>query len=573
MRPVVELLEEHVSKAMAAASGVDNAQPAVRVSQYEKFGDFQANGVMGLSKKLKRKGPELAQEVVRRLSLDGICREVTVAGPGFINLFLDPAFIADCLSSMSRDENAGIEPVSAPQTVAVDFSCPNVAKEMHIGHIRSTIIGDAVSRLLEMRGHNVRRINHIGDWGTQFGMLIQYLRKTRPEAIDGTATLSISSLENFYREAKRCFDEDAAFAEEARKEVTRLQGGDTASLRAWQAICDVSRRRFQDNYDILDVRIEEMGESFYNPFLPSMVEDLLERGVAAESEGAVCIFVKGIEAPFMVRKSDGGFGYAATDLAALRYRVGELGAKRIIYVTDARQKEHFRQLFSAARMAGYAGEDMRLDHVAFGAVLGNDGKPLKTRSGKNVLLKDVIQEAVRRARSVVEEKNDAFDPEEKERIARIVGLGALKYVDLRQNISSDYVFDWDRMLSLEGDTAPYLQYAYARICSIFRKGGVAMEDVADVKPALEAPEELRLGTWLIRYNEIVNQAASECRPNLVANYIYELAVRFTSFYSACPVLKADSETMRRARLFLCRLTARVTAHGLGLLGIRVSERM
>ncbi len=572
MRPLLETLERRVADVIAAVTGVENAVAAVRATEDERFGDFQINGVMSLAKKLKRKGFDLAHEVLKSLDLRDICSRVEVAGPGFINLKLSPRFVSRTLLAMGRDARLGLDTVSAPETVVVDFSCPNVAKEMHIGHIRSTIIGDAVCRLLEALGFDVRRINHIGDWGTQFGMLIQYLRHTEPEAVTGAKTLAINDLEEFYRAAKARFDAEPAFADAARAEVVKLQGGDQESLGVWRAICDASRRKFEENYALLGIRLEEMGESFYNRFLPEIVADLQGRGIARQSEGAVCIFIEGYGAPFMIRKSDGGYLYATTDLAALRYRVKELRARRIVYVTDARQKGHFAQLFAAARTAGYAEPDTRLDHAAFGSILGADGTPLKTREGKNVLLKDVIAEAVARARKVVAEKNPDLSAEEQEKIARIVGVGALKYFDLRQNMISDYVFDWDRMLALEGDTAPYLQYAYARIRSIFRKGGIKESEFAGAEPRVEERTENRLALWLLRLNEVAEDAARECRPNLVANYLYELATRFTAFYSECPVLKAE-ERVRAGRLLLCDITARALAMGLGLLGIEVSERM
>jgi len=572
MRPISEILDARITSAIAAATGVEDGPAAVRASQDERFGDYQANGVMSLAKRLRRPGPELAKEVIEAADLSGIAEEVAPAGPGFINIRLREAFIDETIKRMAEDERLGVDPASPPETVVVDFSSPNVAKEMHIGHIRSTIIGDSISRILEFLDHRVRRVNHVGDWGTQFGMLIQYLKENDPEAVAGRRDLSINDLEEFYRAAKERFDADPEFREAARREVVKLQKGDPESLAAWRAICEESRRRFKENYDALDVTLEEMGESFYNRFLPEVVEDLLRRGIARESEGAVCVFLEGFSSPFIVRKKDGGYLYATTDLAALRYRVERLGARRVIYVTDSRQKNHFRQLFATARLAGWAGPGVRLEHAAFGSVLGKDGKPLKTREGRNIRLKEVIEEAVERAMRVVRAKNPDLPSPEQEKIARIVGIGALKYADLRQNPASDYVFDWDRMLSLDGDTAPYLQYAYARIRSIFRKGRVDPESLKGEGPALGEPAERRLALWLCRYNEIVETAGRELRPNVIANFLYELAVRLTGFYGECPVLKAPPE-LRTGRLVLCDLTARVLRRGLSLLGIAVSERM
>jgi len=572
MGSLIERLDRRIAEALAAVTGIPDAAAAVKPTEDERFGDFQANGVMSLAKRLKRNPRELAREVLARLDLGDICSRVETAGPGFINLTVSSRFLSAELGALARDARLGLDAAAVRETIVVDFSCPNVAKEMHIGHIRSTIIGDAICRLLEARGHDVRRINHIGDWGTQFGMLIEYLRRTDPEAVRGGKTLAIGDLEEFYRAAKARFDADPEFAEAARREVVKLQAGDPESVAVWRVICDVSRRKFEENYVLLDVRLEEMGESFYNGFLPEIAADLAARGIARESDGALCVFLEGFGAPFMVRKRDGGYLYATTDLAALKYRVEAMGARRIIYVTDARQKEHFRQLFAAARLAGYAPEDVRLEHAAFGSILGADGAPLKTRAGRNVLLKDVIAEAVARARRVVAEKNPELPAAEQDAIARIIGVGALKYFDLRQNPSSDYVFDWDRMLALDGDTAPYLQYAYARVQSIFRKGAVREEEYAGVDPLIDARVEARLGLWLLRFGETAAAAARDCRPNIVAGYLYELAARFTAFYGECPVLKAE-EPARAGRLLLCRLTARVLAAGLRLLGIEVSERM
>lgn len=573
MKLLASIFEEKISHAMAEVSGIPDQPAVVKASQNERFGDFQANGIMGLAKKTKQNGRALAGQVVAALDLSDLCEAVEVAGPGFINLRLKGEFLAAQILEMTGHDQLGIDRVAAPETVVVDFSCPNIAKEMHVGHIRSTIIGDAVSRLLEVLGHDVRRINHIGDWGTQFGMLIQYLRRAYPDSVTGAAPLAIEDLEDFYRKAKACFDEEPEFADASRKEVTRLQGGEPESRKAWETICQVSREKFQEIYELLDIQLTEMGESFYNPFLPDLVTDLLSRSVACESEGAICIFVAGMDAPFMIQKRDGGFGYATTDMAALRYRIRELGAVRIIYVTDARQKDHFKQLFAAAGMAGYTDGGIALAHAAFGSILGKDGKPLKTRASRNVLLKEIIEEAITRARRVVQDKNPDLPEEAVTPIAEAVGLGALKYMDLRQNPASDYVFDWDRMLSLEGDTAPYLQYAYARICAIFRKGDIDPSACRGTAPVLAHEAERRLALFLLRYNETVIQAARDIRPNQVANYLYELATRFTGFYTACPVLKAEAAETKDSRLLLCDLTGRVMKHGLGLLGINVSERM
>jgi arginyl-tRNA synthetase len=464
----------------------------------------------------------------------------------------------------------------------VDFSSPNVAKEMHVGHLRSTIIGDCLCRLLEFEGHRVIRQNHIGDWGTQFGMLIAYLREQNADA----AQARIADLEQFYRDAKRRFDGDPAFADAARKAVVDLQGGRPESVAVWQRIVDQSRTHYQPIYDRLGIALtaaDERGESFYNPMLAAVVQDLKAKGLATESDGAICAFPGGFKnkdgepLPFIVQKSDGAFLYATTDLAAVRHRVSELKARRIVYVTDSRQKLHFEMLFATVRAAGWATAGVELVHVMFGSVLGEDGTPLKTRSGETVKLKELLDEAVERAMAVVEQKNPDLPAEKKAEIAQAVGIGAVKYADYSNNRTSDYVFSFDKMLAMEGNTAPYMQYAYARIRSIGRK---AVDRGVDVKAelaglgqvSLTEADELALAKHLIRYGEAIEAALADYRPNVLTTYLYDLAQRFSSFYTSCPVLDADP-SKRPTRLLLCDLTARTIRHGLGLLGIAVVEMM
>jgi len=598
MKLVVDILEERISKAMASVAGCDDCAAIVRPSTDPKFGDYQANGVMGLAKKVKTNPRKLAEEVVKNIDLNDICEEPEVAGPGFINLRLKPEFLADRLLEINRHiSNLGIDKTTKPKNIVVDFSSPNIAKQMHVGHLRSTIIGDCICRVLECLGHNVIRQNHVGDWGTQFGMLITYLvyEKTasrmekvfgkRPE--DAFDVSSLSDTEQLYREAKKEYDSDPDFAQLSREYVVALQKREQGALNYWKRIVDISINESQVIYDQLGVNLspdDVKGESEYNDDLPKVVGELKKNGFAEESDGAVCVFPEGFKnkegqpLPFIIQKSDGAYLYATTDLAALRYRINELKADSIIYVTDSRQKLHFEMLFAVARMAGWVGDDIELSHVMFGSVLGEDGTPLKTRSGENVKLKELLDEAVERAKSVVEEKNPELSSEKKDEIARAVGIGAVKYADYSNNRTSDYVFSFDKMLAMDGNTAPYMQYAYARIKSIERKAQSKDVDIEDELAGLEAlslaePAELDLAKYLIRYGEAIQAAAADYRPNYLTAYLYELAQKFSAFYANCPVLQAGADK-RPTRLLLCDLTAKTIRHGLSeLLGIEVVEQM
>jgi arginyl-tRNA synthetase len=587
MRTILDLLEERISEAMTALSGQAECPAIVRPTADPKFGDYQANGVMGLAKKMKTNPRKLAGDLVSRLDLSDLCDTPEIAGPGFINLRLKPEYLTLRLKAVAGDiARLNIDPVEAPETVVVDLSSPNVAKQMHVGHLRSTIIGDSLCRLLEFQGHHVIRQNHIGDWGTQFGMLIAFLLENDPTVGTG-GDIEIEDLEQFYRSAKARFDEDPAFADTARQAVVTLQTGDAQSVAVWQRIVDESRRHYQPVYDMLSVRLtqeNERGESFYNDLLAPVVKDLKDKGLAQISDGATCVFPKGFKnkegdpMPFIVQKSDGGFLYATTDCAALRYRVSELKADRIVYVTDSRQKLHFDMLFATARAAGFAHEATTLSHVMFGTVLGEDGSPLKTRSGENIKLKDLLDEAVDRAKAVVEAKNPELAEAQKLSIAQAVGVGAVKYADYSNNRTSDYIFSFDKMLAMEGNTAPYMQYAYARVQSIGRRAkdrGIDVDaELAEIDTlALTEPGEVDLAKHLVRYGEAIDFATADYKPNLLTTYLYELAQKFSSYYSSCPVLSAAPEK-RPTRLLLCDLTARTIKHGLGeLLGIAVVEQM
>ncbi len=573
---------------MAAVTGREECTAIVRVSSDPKFGDYQANGVMALAKKIKADPRKLAEEVVKKLDVDEICEKVEIAGPGFINLRLKADFLAERLLEINADAEKclGIEKTTKPKTIVVDFSGPNIAKQMHVGHLRSTIIGDCICRVLEFLGHKVKRQNHIGDWGTQFGMLTCYLDKMRRAGLD-PGYLEIPDMEEFYKQAKNLFDTNTEFAARSREYVVKLQSGNKHVLFNWRAIRKQSISYCQKLYDNLGVTLTKndvRGESEYRDGLPSVVETLKQKGLAVESDGAVCVFPAGFKnkegqpLPFIIQKSDGAYLYATTDLAALRHRIDELKADAIIYVTDARQKLHFEMLFAVAKMAKWVGDDIELSHVMFGSILGEDGTPLKTRAGKNVKLKELLAEAVERARAIVEEKNPDLDKEHKDRIANAVGIGAVKYADYSNNRTSDYIFSFDKMLAMDGNTAPYMQYAYARIKSIERKAQSRDVDVetelAGLKElSLTEPAELDLAKHLVRYGEAIKAAAADYRPNYLTSYLYELAQKFSVFYTNCPVLKAGP-AKRPTRLLLCDLTAKTIRHGLSeLLGIEVVEQM
>ncbi|MBN2018976.1 MAG: arginine--tRNA ligase [Sedimentisphaerales bacterium] len=604
MQSVLDILEKKISSVMAEVTGQGGCPALVKPATDPRFGDYQVNGVMPLAKQLKTNPRKLAEQIVAKLvetsSIEHQVSSIEVAGPGFINLRLKPEFVAENFLQVSKDPaRLGIEKTEKPKTIVVDFSGPNIAKQMHVGHLRSTIIGDCICRLLEFEGHTVIRQNHIGDWGTHFGMLICYFFQKFPDAsieklgpsigvVSGisVADMNIPDMEAFYREAKKIYDSDTAFASKSREYVVKLQSGDPKICAIWQFIRSQSLYYSYDLYHKLNVTLSEKhvrGESEYNNDLPEIVKELKKKGLAVESEGAICVFPEGFKdkegkpLPVLVQKSDEAYLYATTDLAAIRYRVGELKADEIIYVTDARQSLHFDMVFAVAEKAGWAKREM-LHHVTFGSVLGENGKPLKTRSGENVKLKELLDEAVERARKIVNEKNPVLTKDEKDRIAKAVGIGAVKYADYSNNRTSDYIFSFNKMLAMEGNTAPYMQYAYARVKSINRKGGERGIDVEKEMAGLKAvsltePSELDLAKHLIRYGEAVEAALADYRPNYLTSYLYDLAQKFSTFYNDCPVLDADPDK-RPTRLLLCDLTARTIKHGLSeLLGIEVVDEM
>jgi arginyl-tRNA synthetase len=539
----------------------------VGTTQTDKFGDYQANAAMGLAKTTKSNPRAVAEKIKEKLDLGEMASEISIAGPGFLNVRLAPVWVAKQLSMIVKDDRLGVERVQKPQTVVVDYSGPNVAKQMHVGHLRSTIIGDAISRVIEFQGHAVIRQNHIGDWGTQFGMLIAFLK-----ASGKTDDSHISDLEDFYRQSKKRFDEGSAFADEARKTVVRLQGGGAAELAAWRKIVDETWLHFMPVYQRLGVKLrgeDARGESFYNPMLASVVRDLREAGLAKESEGATVVFNEGFENPLLIEKTGGGYLYSTTDLAAIRYRIAERHANRIIYTHDSRQAQHFAQVFATAKAAGWAMNTV-LEYAPFGTMLGEDQKPFKSRSGELIKLKDLLDEAEERAYKLVTEKNAELSEQQRREIAHAVGIGGVKYSDLSKDRISDYVFSWDKMLALDGNTAPYLQYAYARTRSIFRKSGIAPD--LSAKVSLDTPFELTLGKHILRFGEVIEIVARELKPHHLTSYLYELATKFSAFYENCPVLQAE-ESIRASRLVLCEATARTLAMGLELLGIEHPEQM
>jgi len=585
MSSPLPVLVARFQTALVAAFGAAyrDTDPLLNVASNPKFGDYQANVALGLAKTLGAKPRDIAQQIVDRLEVEDLCDPPELAGPGFINLRLKPSYLAEQLALLQADRRLGVEPVREPQRIIVDFSSPNIAKEMHVGHLRSTIIGDSIARILEFLGHDVLRLNHVGDWGTQFGMLITYLGEAYPDALTQADALDLGDLVAFYKKAKQRFDEDQTFQTQSRQAVVKLQGGDPHSLQAWQLLCDQSRREFQTLYDRLDIALEERGESFYNPLLLSIVEDLQATGLLVEDGGAQCVFLDGFQnkegnpLPLIIQKSDGGYNYATTDLAALRYRITQDKAQRILYVTDAGQAPHFAQVFQVAQRAGWVPETVDLTHVPFGLVQGEDGKKLKTRSGDTIRLRELLDEAIDRARQDLETRLATDDrqetPEFIDQVAQTVGLGAVKYADLSQNRTSNYIFSYDKMLALHGNTAPYLLYAYVRVQGISRKGNIDFQgQELSSNLVLTEESEQALLKHLLQLEDVIRAVATDLFPNRLCTYLFELSQKFNQFYDRCPILQAE-EPQRSSRLALADVTARTLKLGLSLLGISVLERM
>ena len=626
MKSIIEQLSHRVRAAIASL-GVDG-DPQIQASQDENFGDYQSNAAMGLGKKLGRKPREVAEAIVEKLDINDLCEKPEIAGPGFINLRLKTDFLSRSLHSIPPAveldaDRVGLQPAEKPGVVVIDLSSPNLAKEMHVGHLRSTVIGDCVARVLEFQGHTVHRENHVGDWGTQFGMLLAYLRRSVHFATNQTGSkedtiagvkvdrldvadeewhlserdkLQISDLESFYVQARALFDIDKDFSEESRQTVVALQRGDPTLLDTWRAYCNESLRHCHAIYERLGVRLIDRGESFYNDLMNEVIrrlEKLRDSGAndaVRDSEGALCVFLDGFTTregeplPLMLRKSDGGFNYATSDLATILHRIETLKATRIVYVVGLAQKQHFEMLFAAARKVGWVGESISLQHLGFGNLLSARGKPFKSREGGTVKLKDLLDEAVARARRVVEEVEPdearvqrSFTSQQMDAIAETVGLAAVKYFDLSHSMTSDYRFDLDTMLAMEGNTAPYMLYAYARIRSIGRKAGVDFADLpADAGVILEHPAEIALAKRILQFADAVEVVGRELKPNVLTDYLYDLAKAFSRVYDkklGVRVIDASPDAVRVSRLRLCDLTARVLRLGLRLLGINTIEQM
>ncbi|OPH33700.1 arginine--tRNA ligase [Moraxella lacunata] len=577
---IQSLLHTHLQTAMINAGANKDTDPVIKQSGKPQFGDYQANGVMSVAKKLGTNPREFAQKVLDELAnsqaLGGIADKLEIAGPGFINIFLDKDFLAKSARTARTSDRLGITS-DHTETVVIDYSSPNVAKEMHVGHLRSTIIGDSSVRVLEFLGDTVIRANHVGDWGTQFGMLIAYLEKMQNENASG---MELSDLEAFYRDAKATYDNDEAFAEKARGYVVKLQSGDEYCLAMWQKLVAITMSQNQASYERLNVTLTDkdiMGESLYNPMLPDIVKTLKEKGVAVEDDGATVVYLpefknkEGEPLGIIIQKKDGGFLYTTTDIAAASYRYHTLHADRAIVYSDTRQAQHMAQAWAIARLGGFVPDTFKLEHHNFGMMLGKDGKPFKTRTGGTVKLADLLDEAVARATVLIDSKNPDVTADERTALIDAVAIGAVKYADLSKHRTTDYVFDWDSMLNFEGNTAPYMQYAYTRVRSIFAKAGVN-PDTLTGKIVITDDKERALAVKLLQFEEALRQVAKDGTPHVLCGYLYELAGIFSSFYEACPILSADDDT-KNSRLQLADLTAKTLKTGLDLLGIKTVEKM
>ena len=575
---IQSILSDKIKQAMVIAGADQSCDALVRQSGKPQFGDYQANGIMAAAKKLGLNPREFAQKVLDNLQLSDIAEKLEIAGPGFINIFLNPTWLTTEISAALSHKNLGIQATNK-QTVVIDYSSPNVAKEMHVGHLRSTIIGDAVARTLEFLGHNVIRANHVGDWGTQFGMLIAYLEKMQNEH---ASEMELQDLEAFYREAKKHYDEDEIFAEKARNYVVKLQGGDEYCRAMWKRLVDITMQQNQHNYDRLNVTLTEkdvMGESLYNPMLPSIVEDLKKQGLAVENDGALVVYLdefknkEGDPMGVIVQKKDGGFLYTTTDIAAAKYRYETLKANLTLVFSDTRQSQHMQQAWLITRKAGYVPDSFSLEHKNFGMMLGKDGKPFKTRTGGTVKLADLLDEAIERATVLINEKNTNLSNDEKQAVIEAIGIGSVKYADLSKNRTTDYVFDWDNMLSFEGNTAPYMQYAYTRIRSIFNKTEINSTALLAAPLTIKDDKERTLAIKLLQFEEAVQTVGKEGTPHVLCAYLYEFAGIFSSFYEHCPILNTEDEAVKLSRLKLALLTEKTLKQGLALLGIKTVEKM
>lgn len=551
----------------------------VTPSTQGKFGHYQYNTAMKLTKGLKQSPRKIAEQIVAALDRqDGLIADLEIAGPGFINVTLDPAFLSQAVDLLLRDSHLGIDLPIHPHRIIIDFSSPNIAKEMHVGHLRSTIIGDSLARLFEYLGHDVVRHNHIGDWGTAFGMLIAYMKEEVPQVLQGGQKTDLTHLVNWYKASKKRFDEDLNFKRQAQLEVVALQQGQKEAREAWEAICDISRKAYQEIYDLLDIHLIERGESYYNPYLAEIIADLERKGLVQISHGAKCIFLEGFQnregepLPLMVQKSDGGYNYDTTDMATIYHRIQIERGDRLIYVTDAGQSTHFQMIFKAADKAGYWDpQKVRIDHVPFGLVLGSDGKKFRTRSGETERLIDLLQAAIDHADKILQERNSEIEAGERQRLAHALGIGAIKYADLSNHRMSDYTFSYDRMLRFEGNTAAFLMYAYVRIAGIKRKIKIDPLNLLETNHIqLEHPSEIDLGLHLLRFQEVLDLVADDLLPHRLTDYLYALAEKFNAFFRDCRV---EGSSQQNQRLLLCEAAARVLKQGLHILGVPTVDRM
>jgi arginyl-tRNA synthetase len=568
---------DSIARAFGDALSSEETNADMAPCMQEEFGHYQCNSALRLSKTLKQNPRAVAQKIVEHFH-SHMCAKVDIAGPGFINFTLSPLFLSQQLQQQLNDPFLGASPPAKKQKIVVEFSSPNIAKELHVGHIRSTIIGDCLARLFEFLGQDVLRLNHLGDWGTQFGMLIAYMKESCPAVLRGEEPTDLESLMKWYKAAKKRFDEDPSFKTRAQKEVVSLQSGDAHAMQAWKLICEVSRQGFQEIYNLMDVHLIERGESFYNPYLKEVVEELDRKKLVTLSDGAKCIFLEGFQnregepLPLMIQKSDGGYNYDTTDLAAIRHRIYVEKADRIIIVVDAGQSLHFEMVFAAARKAGWLDPSrIEVNHVGFGLVLGPDGKKFKTRSGETEKLIDLLHEAVEKARAIIDERLPTASEQEKAHLSRVLGIGAVKYSDLASLRTKDYTFSYDRMLRFEGNTAVFLLYAYVRINGIKRKTHADMSHVlARHHINLHHPTEISLGLHLRRFGETLETMARDLLPNRLTDYLYELAEKFNAFFRDCRVEGTPEEG---SRLVLCELTARILKQGLAILGLETVDRM
>lgn len=586
MKTPIALLKNTFHHAIAKAFPAMNSEEIpldVSPSTNETFGHYQCNSAMKLTKILKMPPRAVAEAIVQALDKSGehgspFISRTEIAGPGFINITLDPLFLDIYANKILHDDHMAVDTPKHPHKIVIDFSSPNTAKEMHVGHLRSTIIGDCLARLFEFLGEDVIRLNHVGDWGTAFGMLIEYMKTSAPEVLEGKSSTDLTHLVTWYKESKQRFDNDPEFKRASQLQVVALQSGDPQALKAWDIICDISRKAYQEIYDLLDIKIFERGESFYNPMLADVVSDLEKKGLVTVSEGAKCIFLEGYKnregepLPLMIQKSDGGYNYDTTDMAAIRHRIVDEGAQRIIVVTDAGQSTHFRMISQAAELAGYLDpKKVRVDHVPFGLVLGPDGKKFRTRSGETERLLDLIMAAVNQADAIIKERSPEMPEKDRHLLAKALGIGAIKYADLSCHRTSDYSFSYDRMLRFEGNTAAFLMYSYVRVAGIKRKVNIDVDTLAKhEKIHLQHPTEIALGLHLAQFGEALQQTADDLLPHRLTEYLYALAEKFNAFFRDCRV---EGSHEQNSRLLLCEAVARVMGTGLCILGVKTIAKM